>query len=103
MASRSILTPEGRLKLIERLSSIRAVAQFDKPGETQAETLVHALMDLEQSFRAILEIHLPNLLDPSLSSEQINDVLLEIGEELRHVLYHVKDAEYFGYLDDQTV
>ena len=36
-----------------------------------------------------------------MNSEQLNDVLLDIGEELRHVLYHIRDPKFFSYLYDQ--
>jgi uncharacterized membrane-anchored protein len=92
------LSAEQRRKLIERLSAIATVRQFDVAGEPQAATLVHSLTDLEQSFRKILDELLPKLQDKGLSADRLNDVLHDIGEELRHVLYHVQDTKYFGYL-----
>jgi SUMO ligase MMS21 Smc5/6 complex component len=93
-----LLTPEVARVLTERLTRISSVCQFDQPGEPQAATIAHSLSDLEQSFRTTLDTLLPKLLDESLTPEQLNDVLLEIGEELRHVLYHVRDPKFFGYL-----
>lgn len=99
-ASRPLMTPEAALRLTERLARVKSVSQFDQPGEPQAATLAHSLTDLEKSFREIVETLLPRLLDESLASDQLNDVLLDIGEELRHVLYHIKDPKFFGYLTD---
>lgn len=99
--ARRLITPETASVLIERLSCIPSVRQFDRPEEPQASTIVHSLGDLEQSFRTTLDCLLPRLLDESLAPQQLNDVLLEIGEELRHVLYHVKDPKFFGYLFEE--
>jgi SUMO ligase MMS21 Smc5/6 complex component len=96
--SRFLMTPEAALRLTERLARVKSVSQFDQPGEPQASTLAHSLTDLEKSFREILETQLPRLTDESLSPDQLNDVLLDIGEELRHVLYHIKDPKFFDYL-----
>ena len=93
-----VMSPEIAQQLADRLARLKTVSQFDQPGEPQSATLAHTLMDLEESFRKFLQTLLPKLLDRSLSADQINDVLLDIGEELRHVLYHIRDPEFFGYL-----
>jgi len=95
-----MMIPEVARRLEERLSQISSVARFDKPGEPQSATLTHALTDLEDSFREILDVLLPKLLDESLSSEQLDDVLFDIREELRYILQHIKDPKYFACLLD---
>jgi hypothetical protein len=95
------MTPTSVARLIERLSQVPSVSQFDQPGEPQSATLAHSLTDLEESFRAVVEVLLPKLLDNSLSPDQLNNVLLDIGEELRHVLYHIRDPKFFAYLFDR--
>lgn len=99
-ASRFLLTPTVARRLTERLASLKSVSQFDRPREPQAATLTHSLTDLEKSFREVLDTLLPKLLDESLASDQLNDVLLDIGEELRHILYHIRDPRFFDYLGD---
>ena len=32
------------------------------------------------------------------SEAAIQNALLDIGEELRHILYHIKDPKFFDYL-----
>jgi hypothetical protein len=93
-----IMTPEVALRLMDRLSKVKSVSRFDRPGQPESGTLAHSLTDLEQSFREILDVLLPKLVDESLTPDQLNDVLLDVGEELRHVLYHIKDPKFFGYL-----
>jgi hypothetical protein len=94
------MTPDVAQKLTRRLALVASVSRFDQSGEPQSATLAHALTDLEKSFREILDRLLPKLLDESLNPDQLDDVLLDIGEELRHVLYHIRDPKYFGYLFD---
>ena len=98
MTSSPLMTTEAGKQLIGRLSQLAAVRKFDRPGEPQSVTLTHALTDLESSFRLILHTLLPKILDVSLDENDLNDALLDLGEELRHVLYHIKDPEYLNYL-----
>jgi hypothetical protein len=95
-----LLTPAATNALVERLSRLPSVSQWDQPGEPQAATLAHSLMDLERSFRTTLDELLPKLLNEALTPEQLADVLLDIREELRHVLYHIRDPEFFGHVLD---
>ena len=91
----------ARLKaLAERLEICQKVKGYDTPDEKQAWTLAHNLLDLDASFRTFLDQQLPKLEKEELNSDQINDILFEIGEELRHVLYHIRDAEFYSYLRD---
>lgn len=75
-----------------------SVGQWDWPGEPLTGTLAHALLDLEQPFCTTLDELLPKLLDETLTAEQLDDVLFGIREELRHVLYHVKDTKFFSHM-----
>jgi hypothetical protein len=93
-----LLPPFTVKELTDRLGKIASVAQFDAPDEPQGSTIANALSDLEDSFSIVLNNLLPKLLDQTKSPEELDDVLLDIGEELRHILYHIRDTKYFGYL-----
>ncbi|MEW6743529.1 MAG: hypothetical protein AB1486_12300 [Planctomycetota bacterium] len=41
---------------------------------------------------------LPRLVQGSPSEQDIEGVLLDIGEELRHALYHIKASRFYSYL-----
>lgn len=84
--------------LAERLNRCEQVTRYDTTTEKQAWTLAHSFLDLAESFRAFLDEQLPKLRDKSLSCAEIDDVLTEIGEEFRHILWHIRDAEYYAYL-----
>jgi hypothetical protein len=85
--------------LAERLSACPQVTKFDRGEEREAWTLVHAFADLEQSCRTFTEVQLPRLASRRLDASELPDLLLEIGEELRHMLYHIRDPQFYRYLD----
>jgi hypothetical protein len=68
-------------------------------GPEEASTLAHAFLDLEESLRLFLDEQLPKLSDPSVQGEQLEDLLLEIREEFRHVLYHLHDPVFFRAME----
>ncbi|HEU5259118.1 MAG TPA: hypothetical protein VFU28_24190 [Vicinamibacterales bacterium] len=88
-------------ELAERLNTCDQVKRYDTAEEKQAWTLAHNLLDLAESCQALLSDLLPKLREGEPDSDRLNTVLLEIGEELRHVLYHIRDSEFYAYLRDQ--
>jgi hypothetical protein len=101
-----LLTARRAKDLADRLAKVPSVSQFDLADEPQGSTIAHALSDLEDSFSVVLNELLPKLLDETKSPDELDELLLDVGEELRHVLYHIRDTRYFGYLfsksDDQS-
>lgn len=101
MSRKRLLEDMGEIKrLASVLSRCKSVTQFDTDQEKEAWTLAHCLSDLEGSFRTILDKHLPNLLSEPITDEEIDEILHDIGEELRHILYHVRDPRFYRYLLD---
>lgn len=84
--------------LIDAISRCSRVREFDRPDEPEASTLAHAFLDLEESFKRFINEHLPELTRSDLSEQQVCDRLHEIGEELRHILYHIRDPRSYEYL-----
>ncbi len=83
--------------LAEKLQKYECVSKLDSDNDPEAWRLAHSLIDPEESFKEILDNSLPALRKAS-SEEEIHDALLDIGEELRHILYHIKDPKFFSYL-----
>jgi hypothetical protein len=83
--------------LAERLNSLPEVRRFDDEAEREADRLAHSLSDIESSISEILERYLPKLVE-GCSADDLNAVLLDIGDELKHVLYHARDPKYFRSL-----
>ena len=88
--------------LAKRLAKCREVTKYDTNDEQEAWTLAHALGDLEVSFRKFLDEQLPALASDQLEERDIYNLLLDIGEEFRHVLYHIKDPKFFRYLSEES-
>lgn len=84
-------------RLAEKLQKYECVSKLDSDDEPEACRLAQSLSDLEQSFQEIINNCLPALLKAD-NEEAIHDALLDIGEELRHILYHIKDPKFFTYL-----
>jgi hypothetical protein len=74
---------------------LQAIRGFQK---TQASTLAHAFLDLEESFRRFVEEYLPALLQRDLTESEVCAMLEDIGEEFRHILYHIRDPRFYRYL-----
>ena len=74
------------------------VNSFDREDHNEASTIAYALLDIRESFEKIYKTHLPILQKRGIRSEDIDDILLEIGYELEHILYHIQDCGYYSYL-----
>jgi hypothetical protein len=88
------------LALAQRLSLLPSITKWDTPGEPQAHTMALGLHDVEQSCRRLVEELLPALRAGPPDAEALNDTLLDVGEELRHIYYHAKDIKFFAYLTE---
>jgi len=84
--------------LSDKLSKCKYIKKFDKKDEPESWTLALAFNDLEDSFRKILVDLFPKLIQKELNESEIKDLLLDIGEEFRHIIYHIKDSNFYGYL-----
>ena len=91
-----------RKSLADRLSKCPEVTKYDTGGEKEAGTLAQAFGDLEESFRSFLDEQLPRLMNDQASPTELFDALLDIGEELRHILYHIHDPKFYRYLNNQN-
>ncbi len=78
---------------------IADISRFDSENEPQAWVIAHAFSDIEDSCIKLLELF-QKLIPPTGSDKEILDVLNDIGEELRHVLYHIRDMSFYRYLND---
>ena len=103
MGERKLLTEPSDVKaLADRLYQLAFFARMpDSLRQEKAWGLAHALSDLEQSLRVLLDAHFPRLLLNDAARTDLTDVLLDMGEEFRHILYHLNDASFYSYLTDQ--
>lgn len=101
MSGHKLLDDESDLRsLADRLARCPDVTRFDSDMESESWTLAHSLGDLEDSFRTFLDRQLPRLAEGTLGPVETYELLLDIGEELRHVIYHINDTRFYRYLTD---
>ncbi len=92
-----------RLKILtQNLRKSEKINSFDSAEERESDTLAHSILDIEESCRTLLNHLFPKLESTSLSEEEINNLLLDIGEELRHISYHIKDPKFYEYLREEN-
>lgn len=88
--------------IAEVLASCEQVTRLDTADEKEAWTLAHDFLDLEGSFRIFLQEQLPRLKSGNLGLDEISDLLLDIGEEFRHIVYHIRNSRYYHYLRETS-
>jgi hypothetical protein len=89
-------TKEALSELGDRLARCPMVAQY---GAEEVGALQLAFSDLESSMRVFLDEQVPKLADPTVQGEALEDVLMDIREEFRHILYHLHDPEFFRVVE----
>ena len=91
MSAQQVVALARRLKATTYFAPLAA-------AEEEASTTANAVSDILQAAWKLQNEILPTLLDESSSAGDLNDAMLDFGEELRHILYHVRDAKFFSYL-----
>ncbi len=88
-----IITSEDTSRLAQRLGNCSDVRQFDEGRHDEARFLADSFRDLESSFREFLDEKLPKLV--SSEGEDFCGQLYEIGEDFRHIIYHILEHQRF--------
>jgi hypothetical protein len=87
----------GRLaRLLERCSRL---ATFGSSEDPEAWALAHTLVDTAESCEKICQDLMPALMR-AVDEQTIEDTLHDIGEELRHIQYHMRSSRFYRYLMD---
>ena len=85
--------------LARRLAGVGKVKELSDNEHDEAWVLAHAFSDMEEASSKLFGELLPQLMSEKVNSEEAYDLLLDIGEELRHILYHIRDPRFYRYLD----
>ncbi len=88
-------------KLANILNKSKKVNSLDKDDHIECEVLAHSLLDIRDSCKEIVNRLLPRLFSSEISEGEIEDVLLGVGEELRHIIYHIRATNYYDYLKEE--
>jgi hypothetical protein len=84
--------------LAHRLMHCPEVTRYNEGEHNEAGAIANNFRDLEGSFRKFLEDQLPKLTKGQLDPSETYDLLFDIGEEFRHILYHIITSKYYQYL-----
>lgn len=84
--------------MADKLKKSKKVNSLDRPDEPESETLAHAFLDINESCKTLTNELFPKLEFANLSEDEVNELLFDIGEELRHIIYHIKDPKFYEYL-----
>jgi hypothetical protein len=66
-------------------------------NEDQIQTMSHGLVDIEEAIKG-MDVLIKKLYMTVLSEDEVDEILTDIGDDLRHLIYHVRDMEYYEYL-----
>jgi len=84
--------------LAEILKALPSVNKLDTKEEPQSWALAYTFGELEMSFRKFTDELLPRLVESTRKPEETKVILDDIGDEFRHILYHMYDSGYYAYL-----
>jgi hypothetical protein len=84
--------------LSRNIEKCKRVTRYSTETYNEVDTFVHALIDIEESLKQIINEDIPKLYLNELNEEDIDDIILNIGEEFRHLLYHIKDTKVYNYI-----
>ena len=79
---------------LEAVPSVGKIASADEPGGWR---LAYSLMEMDESMSRFQQT-LARIRKEDVEPGELAALLTDIGEELRHVLYHVKDSSFYDYL-----
>jgi hypothetical protein len=82
--------------LRRRLAQSAFVSRLDGDEHEEAGAIAYGLGDIAESCQEILDQRLPALRRPGISDEEIEELLIEIREDLRHILYHLSESRFFA-------
>lgn len=87
-----------KLNVVKRnIEKFERVTKHSTNEENQVDTLANALLDIDESIQ-ILKEQISKLYLNDLAKNDVEDLILDIGEELRHILYHINDTRVYDYL-----
>jgi hypothetical protein len=91
-------------RLAEHLQQVPRVAATVGRDDVAEDSwaITKGLNDIQRSAERIFQELVPALIMAPPKSSEAENLLYEIGEEYRHILYHLTATRFFGYLTDST-
>jgi len=82
-------------RMSTNLSSSPRISRFDQGDHSESDALAHAILDMETEFSALSLEVFPKLLEADISPERADEIVWEIRDRLRHIVYHIRDCRSF--------
>ncbi len=89
-------------RFAERLSQYPDVTRFNQDDRNAASEIALAFSDIEKSFHSFVDVQLPRLIKGDVEASEAYDLLLDIGEEFRTILYEITAPRFYDYLKDES-
>lgn len=87
--------------MTKNLDKLKKVRSYDSIEEPESHVMAFSFLEIEESCKKLIRNYFPALYSGTLSEEDINDLLLDIGEEFRHIMYHINDMRFYQYLKEE--
>ena len=98
-----LINSTDSLRLVaENLSKVASVKSLSTSDDDESWALTHDFENLESSCRTLIDDLFPKLLVANMPPTEREDLLTDIGEELRHIAYHIGSNKYYRYLGIST-
>lgn len=92
------MTVSDHMALAKKFELLPSVYKFAaRNGEPEASVLGYTIAEIAESAEKITN-HLMPKLRRSKDDAVLEELLDDFGDELRHILYHIRDSRYFEYL-----
>ena len=102
MIGKSLLgTPAAIAAAADILSRSAKVRSHDALDEPQGYALAYNFSEIEESCKKFVDVQLPELLAKSGDVSTMERRLIEIGEEFRHIIYHITAPSFYAYLKNE--
>lgn len=85
---------------LKRMPPVKEAARRrgSESPDAEAWQIATALSDIQESTNRLFGELIPKLLNSAPDGATAADALNDIGEEYRHILYHILDTKLFGYV-----
>jgi|GEM_PF-2441971 len=85
-------------ELANTLSHSKRVSKFDSLSTKESEELAYTLLDIYESSKELVKL-IKRLKNTDIQEDLINDILNDVGDELRHLIYHINDSKFYSYIN----
>lgn len=86
-------------RLVQNLKRCPGVISHSSGVHNEADTLAHALLNMQSSFKMIEEL-ISRLTRNDIEEHSIDKILFDIGLQVDHILYCINDTRYYWAMNN---